>query len=171
MKIDGATFGSITIDGKSYDHDVIVRLSDKVEKRKKKLSKRVYGSSHTVSEDEAKFIFEKGCKQLIFGTGQDGMASLSPEASPGRGRTGPGHRDTAGNLPNDLHVPYVRLGGGIARPDGETKIEQRRKYPPADEKTLLPARELLKLGTLRYLPESNSAMPNPPSFRKTNRCR
>lgn len=81
MKIDGATFGSITIDGKSYDHDVIVRLSDKVEKRKKKLSKRVYGSSHTVSEDEAKFIFEKRCKQLIFGTGQDGMASLSPEAS------------------------------------------------------------------------------------------
>jgi hypothetical protein len=31
--------------------------------------------------DEAKFVFEKGCKQLIFGTGQDGMASLSPEAS------------------------------------------------------------------------------------------
>jgi hypothetical protein len=81
MKIDGATFGSITIDGETYDHDVIVRLSEKVEKRKKKLSKRVYGSSHTVSEDEAKFVFEKGCKQLIFGTGQDDMASLSREAA------------------------------------------------------------------------------------------
>ena len=56
MKIDGTTFGSITIDGKTYDHDVIVRLSDKVEKRKKKLSKRVYGSSHTVSEDEAAYF-------------------------------------------------------------------------------------------------------------------
>ena len=30
MKIDGVTFGSITIDGKTYDHDVIVRLSEKV---------------------------------------------------------------------------------------------------------------------------------------------
>jgi hypothetical protein len=81
MKIDGTTFGSITIDGKTYDHDVIVRLSEKVEKRKKKLSKRVYGSSHTVSKDEAKFVFEKGCKRLIFGTGQDGNASLSPQAA------------------------------------------------------------------------------------------
>jgi hypothetical protein len=80
-KIDGTTFGSIAIDGKTYDHDVIVRLSEEVEKRKKKLSRRVYGSSHTVSEDEARFVFEKGCKQLIFGTGQDGMASLSPETS------------------------------------------------------------------------------------------
>jgi hypothetical protein len=44
MKIDGTTFGSITIDGKTYDHDVIVRLSEKVEKRKKKLSKRIYGT-------------------------------------------------------------------------------------------------------------------------------
>jgi hypothetical protein len=79
MKIDGATFGSITIDGKTYDHDVLIRLSEKVEKRKKKLSKRIYGTSHTVSEDEAKF--REGCKQLIFGTGQDGMASLSPEAA------------------------------------------------------------------------------------------
>ena len=81
MKIDGATFGSITIDGKTYDHDVLIRLSEKVEKRKKKLSKRIYGTSHTVSEDEAKFVIEKGCKQLIFGTGQDAMASLSPEAA------------------------------------------------------------------------------------------
>ena len=40
MKIDGATFGSITIDGETYDHNVIVRLSEKVEKRKKKMSKR-----------------------------------------------------------------------------------------------------------------------------------
>lgn len=26
MKIDGTTFGSITIDGKPYDHDVVIRL-------------------------------------------------------------------------------------------------------------------------------------------------
>jgi hypothetical protein len=80
MKIDGTAFGSITIGGKIYEHDVVIRLDDGVVKRKKKLSKRVYGTSHTVSEDEAKFVYEKGCKELVFGTGQDGQAALSPEA-------------------------------------------------------------------------------------------
>ena len=81
VKIDGTEFGSITISGKTYDHDVVTRLSEQVVKRKKKLSKRIYGSSHTVSEDEARFVFEKGCKELIFGTGQYGNAALSPEAA------------------------------------------------------------------------------------------
>ena len=81
MKIDGTEFGSITISGETYDHDVVIRLSEQVVKRKKKLSKRIYGSSHTISEDEARFVFEKGCKQLIFGTGQYGNAALSPEAA------------------------------------------------------------------------------------------
>ena len=50
-------------------------------KRKKKLSKRVYGTAHTVSEDEARFVYEKGCKELIFGTGQYGSAALSQVAT------------------------------------------------------------------------------------------
>ena len=81
MKIDKTEFGSITVAGKTYEHDVVIRLSDKVVKRKKKLSKRLYGISHTVSEDEARFVFEKGCEELIFGTGQYGNAALSPEAA------------------------------------------------------------------------------------------
>jgi hypothetical protein len=81
MKIDKTEFGSITIAGKTYEHDVVVRLSDKVVKRKKKLSKRLYGTSHTISEDEARFVYEKGCKELIFGTGQYGNAALSLEAA------------------------------------------------------------------------------------------
>ncbi len=81
MKINSTEFGSITISGKTYDHDVVIRLSEQVVKRKKKLSKRIYGTSHTVSEDEARYVFEKGCKELIFGTGQYGNAALSPEAA------------------------------------------------------------------------------------------
>jgi hypothetical protein len=38
MEIGGTTFGTITIDGKTYEHDVIIRLSGEVVKRKKKLS-------------------------------------------------------------------------------------------------------------------------------------
>jgi len=80
MDIEGTTFGSITIDGKTYEHDVIIRLSGEVVKRKKKLSKKYYGTSHVLSKDEAKFVFEKGCEQLILGSGQMGNVRLSPEA-------------------------------------------------------------------------------------------
>jgi hypothetical protein len=48
MKIEGTTFGTITIDGKTYEHDVIIRLSGEVVKRKKKLSKKDYGTSHVL---------------------------------------------------------------------------------------------------------------------------
>ena len=80
MQIERTSFGSITIDGKTYEHDVVIRLSGEVLKRKKKLSKKLYGTSHTLSKDEAKFVFEKGCQQLILGSGQHGNVHLSPEA-------------------------------------------------------------------------------------------
>ena len=80
MEIERATFGTITIDGKTYEHDVIIRLSGEVARRKKKLSKKYYGTSHVLSKDEAKFIYEDGCEQLILGSGQMGNVHLSPEA-------------------------------------------------------------------------------------------
>ena len=80
MKIDGTTFGEIVIDGKKYDHDVVIRLSGEIVRRKKKLSKRLYGTSHVLSKDEAKFLFEKGCEQIIIGSGQYGNVHLSPKA-------------------------------------------------------------------------------------------
>jgi hypothetical protein len=46
MPIEHTEFGSITIDGKTYEHDVIIRLSGKVDKRQKKLSKELYGTSY-----------------------------------------------------------------------------------------------------------------------------
>src|ERR1700730_4252957 len=52
MEIGGTTFGSITINGKSYEHDVIIRLSGEVVKRKKKLSKKYYGTSHVLSNNQ-----------------------------------------------------------------------------------------------------------------------
>jgi len=81
MSIDGTEFGSITIDGKRYEHDVIIRLAGQVEKRRKKLSKATYGTSHIISKAEAKYVFEDGCKRLVIGSGQEGNVHLSPEAS------------------------------------------------------------------------------------------
>lgn len=80
MRIDRSDFGSIIIDGKTYDHDVKIGLSGQVSKRKKKLSKRLYGTSHIISEAEAESVFEKGCDLIIIGTGQEGNVQLSPEA-------------------------------------------------------------------------------------------
>jgi hypothetical protein len=80
MTIESTTFGTITIDGKTYEHDVLIRLSGEVVKRKKKLSKRYYGTSHVLSKEEAKFVFERGCNQLTVGSGQIGNVRLSPEA-------------------------------------------------------------------------------------------
>lgn len=80
-KIDGTKFGSITIDGSDIEHDVLIRLSGEIKKRKKKLSKAVFGTSHIISLEEAEHIFEKGVKRLIIGSGQDGNVTLSKEAS------------------------------------------------------------------------------------------
>ena len=82
MEIESTTFGTITIDGKTHEHDVVIRLSGEIVKRKKKLSKKYYGTSHVVSKDEAKFVFERGCEQLIVGSGQMGNVHLSPELRP-----------------------------------------------------------------------------------------
>ena len=58
----------------------VIHLSGEIVKRKKKLSKKYYGTSHVLSKDEAKFVFERGCNQLIVGSGQMGNVRLSPEA-------------------------------------------------------------------------------------------
>jgi hypothetical protein len=80
-KIDHTKFGSITIDGKIFQHDVLIRLDGCIKKRKKKLSKAIYGTSHTISLDEAKYICEIEVEKLIIGTGQYGMVNLSEEAT------------------------------------------------------------------------------------------
>jgi len=81
MTINATEFGSITVDEATYPHDVLIRLSGEVVKRKKRLSKQFYGTSHTISRDEAEFIFEPGCQTLIVGAGQFGNVHLSPEAA------------------------------------------------------------------------------------------
>jgi hypothetical protein len=80
-RIDRTQFGSVTIDGEVFDHDVIIRLGGQVEKRKKKLSKAVYGTSHTISLAEAKHLYQDGAVRLLIGAGQNGRVGLSEEAA------------------------------------------------------------------------------------------
>jgi len=78
--IESTSFGAITVGHDFYENDVLIRSSGKVKKRKKKLSKEIYGSSHTLSLPEAEYIYEEGVATLIIGSGQHGMMSLSAEA-------------------------------------------------------------------------------------------
>ena len=79
--IDQTTFGSMTIEGSVFEHDVLIRLNGQVKKRKKKLSKAIYGTSHILSLDEARHVYEDGAQRLIIGTGQYGNVRLSAEAA------------------------------------------------------------------------------------------
>jgi hypothetical protein len=79
--IQRTKFGSIVIEREAFRHDVIIRRNGRVRKRKKRLSKAVYGTSHTISLEEAKYFYQKGADKVIIGTGQYGLVTLSEEAS------------------------------------------------------------------------------------------
>jgi len=79
-EINSTVFGSIVVEGITYDHDIVIEAGGAVKKRKKKLSKKYYGTSHTVSEEEIGSVYSKGAQKIIIGSGQTGLLDLSPEA-------------------------------------------------------------------------------------------
>ncbi|MFA8434303.1 MAG: MTH938/NDUFAF3 family protein [Marinifilaceae bacterium] len=78
--INSTSFGYITIEGETYDHDVVINSIGDITKRKKKLSKRVYGTSHCISEEELQYVMEEGVVHLIIGAGQYDTVELSEPA-------------------------------------------------------------------------------------------
>lgn len=79
--IEETTFGMIRVSGKIYEHDIVIRLNGMVEKRRKKLSKALYGTSHIISLEEAQQVYEEGARELILGGGQFCKVTLSEEAA------------------------------------------------------------------------------------------
>jgi hypothetical protein len=81
-QIQGTRFGAITVGGEEFLHDVVILPSGKVRKREKKLSKAVYGTSHTISLAEVEHVYEQAehPERLIIGAGQEGRVHLSPQA-------------------------------------------------------------------------------------------
>lgn len=80
-KIEDAWFGSITVEGTRYEYDIIIRLSGKVRRRNKQLSKSIYGTSHKISLPEIVELHRKRAERIIIGTGFEGQVRLSPEAA------------------------------------------------------------------------------------------
>ncbi len=77
MRIDAFSFGTIRVDGISYDHDIVVDGGE-VRKRKKKPSKKFreeYGHTPLSAEEEIPW----NCQRLIIGTGAYGSLPVMNE--------------------------------------------------------------------------------------------
>ena len=67
MRVEKFSFGSIRIDGITYEHDVVIDRGE-VRKRKKKPSKKLRGPfGHTPLSLEEKMPWK--CRRLVIGTG------------------------------------------------------------------------------------------------------
>jgi hypothetical protein len=70
MQFTGYSFGSIQVDGVTYDHDLIIDRG-KVRKRKKAASRKFRGAyGHTPLSAEEDIPWR--CRRLVIGTGADG---------------------------------------------------------------------------------------------------
>ena len=78
--IDKTGFGYLQIEGSKIKHDIVIRISGEIKKRRKKLSKAVYGTSHMICLEEAKYLYQDGAERLIIGSGQYGLVELSEKA-------------------------------------------------------------------------------------------
>jgi len=77
MRFDKFSFGSIQIDGSTYEHDVVIDRGE-VSKRKKKPSKKFRdGFGHTPLSIEEKIPWK--CRQLVIGTGAHGNLPVMSE--------------------------------------------------------------------------------------------
>ena len=76
--IDGTAFGSITIDGVDYDHDVVILPSGEIVSRWKVLPNPA--GSHRVTEEDVRHLLELGAGPLVIGTGQHGVLRLDAAA-------------------------------------------------------------------------------------------
>jgi hypothetical protein len=77
MHFDKFSFGSIQIDGSTYEHDVVIDRGE-IRKRKKKPSKKFRDEfGHTPLSVEEKIPWK--CRRLVIGTGAHGNLPVMPE--------------------------------------------------------------------------------------------
>ena len=73
MEINSTSFGSITIDDKTYDYDLIIFPNGKIEKRP--LTK----GTHVVCMEEFLPIIKEKPEVIVIGTGQSGCVDIEQE--------------------------------------------------------------------------------------------
>ena len=108
MRFGRFTFGSIEIDGVTYEHDVVID-GGRIRKRKKKPSKRFRGSyGHTplsLAED-----LPWQCRRLVVGTGAHGALPIMDEV----------RREARARQVQLVEVPTAQAIEELAKADKET---------------------------------------------------
>jgi hypothetical protein len=77
MRFTGYSFGSIQVDGVTYDHDLIIDRG-KIRKRKKAVSRKfrdAYGHTPLSAAEDIPWR----CRRLVIGTGADGALPVMQE--------------------------------------------------------------------------------------------
>lgn len=77
MRYESFSFGSIRIDGVTYDHDVVIDRGE-IRKRKKKASKQ-YRDAYGHTPLSAKEDIPWRCRRLVIGTGAEGGLPVMDE--------------------------------------------------------------------------------------------
>ncbi len=77
MQFTGYSFGSVRVDGVTYDHDLIIDRG-KVRKRKKAASRKFRGAYGHTPLSAAEDIPWR-CRRLVIGTGADGALPVMQE--------------------------------------------------------------------------------------------
>ena len=76
--IQSVSFGDVAIDGKTYAHDVVILSDGRVLRRKKKASRKKFGTGHRLARAElAKYFGSDPPALLIVGTGHANMLRFS----------------------------------------------------------------------------------------------
>ena len=77
MRFTGFSFGSIRVDGVTYDHDLVIDRG-KIRKRKKAASRKFRGAyGHTPLSIEEDIRWR--CRRLVIGTGADSALPVMPQ--------------------------------------------------------------------------------------------
>lgn len=71
VKFDSTLFGSVMVNGKKFEHDLIVSWDGEIISREK---------SHVFSKKELLDIMQKEPEVIIIGTGQSGLVKVEPAA-------------------------------------------------------------------------------------------
>jgi len=108
MRFAGYSFGSIRVDGVTYDHDLIIDRG-KIRKRKKAASRKFRGAYGHTPLSAAEDIPWR-CRRLVVGTGADGALPVMQQV-----------RDEARRRNVDLVVlPTAEAIGALAKATADT---------------------------------------------------
>jgi len=77
VRFSGYSFGSVRVDGVTYDHDLVIDRG-KIRKRKKGASREFRGASSHTPLSAAEDIPWR-CRRLVIGTGADGALPVMKE--------------------------------------------------------------------------------------------